>query len=322
MINLRYHIVSLTAVFLALAIGVTMGTSFINRATVDQLKRQIRSAETGIDRTAQANKALRSRLDQNRKADDALAADAAARGPDGVDLTDVAVLLVAADGVDRTNLDRVRGALIADGADLRGTLVMGQSLGVQGGDDDKLSEAVGLAAGTPRADAQRTATQLIAQELDAAANRTFTSTAASPASVQRLLDAGFLSYQAPPDSTLDATSVLAGGGYRFVMVSEPDVRLPDEDFMVPVLRALAAKGPAPVVVASAAEGDDPEGTRVEVVGPIRNDQQLHDAVSTVDDLEQYAGLVATAEAVADLDSSVRGHYGFGDGADTTLPVPA
>ena len=37
MINLRYHIVSITAVFLALAIGVVMGTSFLSRATVDLL---------------------------------------------------------------------------------------------------------------------------------------------------------------------------------------------------------------------------------------------------------------------------------------------
>ena len=51
MINLRYHIVSIIAVFLALAIGVVMGTSFLGKATVDQLKTQISRAESRIDAT-------------------------------------------------------------------------------------------------------------------------------------------------------------------------------------------------------------------------------------------------------------------------------
>jgi hypothetical protein len=35
MINLRYHIVSLTAVFLAIGIGLAFGSSFLDQATVD-----------------------------------------------------------------------------------------------------------------------------------------------------------------------------------------------------------------------------------------------------------------------------------------------
>lgn len=323
MINLRYHIVSLTAVFLALAIGVAVGTSFINRATVDQLKRQIRRAEKGIDQTSQNNKALQAQLDQDRRGDDALEVDAAARGAGSVSLADLPVLIVAADGVDRAQLDRVRSVLAAAGADLRGTLTLNASLGVQGGLSDDLSAAVGLPPKTPRPDAQRAAVRSVGRELDDAATRKLGSASGAPALLQRLLAAGFLGYQAPADSTLDATSVLAGGGYRYVFVSEPDVKVPDEDFFLPVLRVLATDGSAPVVVASAALGDDPEGTRVEVVGPIRNDQQLHDAVSTVDDLERYEGLVAVVEAMADLDSDgPHGHYGFGDGADAILPAPA
>ena len=36
MINLRYHIVSITAVFLALGIGLTLGSTFLDRVTVDR----------------------------------------------------------------------------------------------------------------------------------------------------------------------------------------------------------------------------------------------------------------------------------------------
>jgi hypothetical protein len=41
MINLRYHIVSITAVFLALGIGLAFGAAFIDRAT-----RRSRSSRT------------------------------------------------------------------------------------------------------------------------------------------------------------------------------------------------------------------------------------------------------------------------------------
>ena len=38
MINFRFHIVSLTAVFLALGIGLMLGTTFLDTATVDSLR--------------------------------------------------------------------------------------------------------------------------------------------------------------------------------------------------------------------------------------------------------------------------------------------
>lgn len=41
MINLRYHVVSLTAVFLAIGIGIAFGASMVNRATVAVLEREV-----------------------------------------------------------------------------------------------------------------------------------------------------------------------------------------------------------------------------------------------------------------------------------------
>lgn len=45
MINFRYHLVSLVAVFLALSIGIVMGSTVIDRAIVDSLRSQIKTAE-------------------------------------------------------------------------------------------------------------------------------------------------------------------------------------------------------------------------------------------------------------------------------------
>ncbi|MDT5043687.1 MAG: hypothetical protein QOE51_4672, partial [Actinoplanes sp.] len=41
MINFRYHVVSLTAVFLALAIGLVVGTAALNGPVADSLKDQV-----------------------------------------------------------------------------------------------------------------------------------------------------------------------------------------------------------------------------------------------------------------------------------------
>jgi hypothetical protein len=65
MINLRYHIVSLTAVFLAIGIGLTLGSTFLDRATVDNLQGQLESLETRLqERDEQIDE-----LEQGRDAD-------------------------------------------------------------------------------------------------------------------------------------------------------------------------------------------------------------------------------------------------------------
>ena len=41
MINLRYHIVSIVAVFLALGIGLALGSTFVDSILVNELKAQV-----------------------------------------------------------------------------------------------------------------------------------------------------------------------------------------------------------------------------------------------------------------------------------------
>ena len=143
---------------------------------------------------------------------------------------------------------------------------------------------------------------------------------AQPALLTALRDGGWVAYQ-PPDGGTGDDLLLTTGGYRYVMVSGPDPAVPDSDFLLPTLQAMAAAGPTPVVVASAAVGANPERTRTAVVGPIRSDERLKKNVSTVDDLEQFGGLAAVVLAVGNLDNDVHGHYGFGDGATPLPPAP-
>lgn len=59
MIHFRYHLVSLIAVFLALAIGVAMGATVINSAVVDALRSQVSSAERRADNVKRENDQLK-----------------------------------------------------------------------------------------------------------------------------------------------------------------------------------------------------------------------------------------------------------------------
>lgn len=73
MINFRFHVISIVAVFLALGIGIVMGSTVIDRAIVDGLRNRIDNAEqNSIDRKAE-NERLRESIDKQDEQDTVLA---------------------------------------------------------------------------------------------------------------------------------------------------------------------------------------------------------------------------------------------------------
>ena len=63
MINFRFHIVSLTAVLLALGIGLVLGTTFLDDALEEALKDQLSGLEASLDRARVRNDDLQGQLD-------------------------------------------------------------------------------------------------------------------------------------------------------------------------------------------------------------------------------------------------------------------
>lgn len=123
MINLRYHIVSLTAVFLALGIGVLLGGTYLDRYTLDQLDQSITNAEERIRVTDAENDRLRGQLGDAEARNRALL-DAGTTELFGGHLTDVPVMVVAAEGTDETARRNLLRSLASSGADFRGTLTV------------------------------------------------------------------------------------------------------------------------------------------------------------------------------------------------------
>src|SRR6266513_1387534 len=111
MISFRFHLVSLIAVFLALGLGILVGSSVVDRVIVDRLDHEINTVRT----ESNAAKANVSRLeDQISKLQDFVGKSSAY----AVDqrLVDVPVALVAEKGVDAGILKDTLATLNAAGA--------------------------------------------------------------------------------------------------------------------------------------------------------------------------------------------------------------
>lgn len=64
MIDFRYHVVSIVAVFLALTVGLVLGASFLSKYAVDELKVQITGLTTDKNNLQQANRSANTTLSQ------------------------------------------------------------------------------------------------------------------------------------------------------------------------------------------------------------------------------------------------------------------
>lgn len=384
LINLRYHIVSITAVFLALGIGLAFGAAFIDRATVGTLDANLTSLE-GQNRDLEAvNRRLEERID---------AADAAAEEfdelgiPQLVDgrLAEVPVLLIATRGVDEEVVDAAAGAVVAAGATFAGTLWLTGRLTLA---DDGAREDLALLLGRDaETDAATLRTQLVgrlqatligatrpapvpgdeevAPEGDESEEPTATTDAPPPddgttpttgpvaddsvgdgeaspdpaprpvpALVQGLLEGGFVELDAP-DAPPAGFALVPANDARYLVVSGPGAVVPDAQVLMPLVTAVAGAAEAgvpggPVLVAAqsgpvagAPLGDDvdPAAERVRFVGPLREAEGVRDRLSTVDNLEGGAGVLATVLALERGILGQYGHYGVGEGAQSLLPAP-
>jgi len=342
MINFRYHLVSLVAVFLALAIGIVAGSTVIKESILDQTQQNLDRAEKNLKDLENSNAALRSELDQLNQRDQAL---------DRSGVTDflqdrlvgVPVLMVKVDGVDDDAATAVRQAIVAAGADYAGTVTVTDRLGLATpADVGALQGVLGEAAVDPtvlRTDLAARLSTLVTSVADSqpvvgrgfppptdddpATTTTLPPTGSLLASNQlrALLDdldgAGFLKLSDRPDGadTIDLAAM------RLVVVSGAGAKLDNAAFIYPFLQHMVG-GATPSTLAVEATKQGSEVERGSFVKAIRNDGSLNEHVSTVDDTEWFVGRAAAVMALHDLVSGTVGHYGVGEGATDLLPKVA
>ncbi len=326
MINLRYHVVSLVAVFLALGMGIVMGSTVIDRVTVDALNNNLNNVRSDVNRTREENRRL---SDQVREGQDF--ADQALTHVVRDQLPGVPVLVIAVTGIDRKPVDALRQSLVTSGASLQGTVWVTSKMRLDNDGEIRalttaLTGAVPTTTVAPDAGASggsaptptTTAVATVATA-DQVRQQALARLIAEPATLAAMVSAGFLSYEPPPEITgaPPALGVVPIAGTRFVVVSGAGAEVGDDILALPLARALAT-GDGRAVAAEA--GQDTDGGRGVFVGLLRGDATANGKVSTVDNLESPMGQAAVVLALEELGEARVGHFGVGPGAQRLLPA--
>lgn len=314
MIDFRYHIVSLTAVFLALALGVVLGTTALKGPVLNDLHGRVTSL-------ADENRSLRSDLrdakDLSAKQDDF--ADQIAPAVLSGRLAGQSVTVISGPGGGTADRD----AAIADLNRAGAKVVSRVRLAADFTDPGRSAEIKSLASQllppgvqipvTPDGPAQAGALFGSVLVKGPASGKPVSGEAAVSAAgrsavLQGFQSLGLLSVDGSLAEAADLALVVASGP---ATGSQAKLR---NASMLSFVTQLDARARATVVAASSASGDG------NVIAAVRADDRLVKSLSTVDDLALSSGRVAAVLALAD---EVRGHsgqYGIASGASSRVPT--
>lgn len=304
MIHFRYHLVSLTAIFLALGLGIAMGATVVDRALVDGLEDQLNRVGSRADAVAETNEGLRDELGVwstfAEQAGDQLVAGR---------LSNVPVVMVSFAGVDPDALAALEGSLRAAGASIPARIVLTPRFDVGG------SEAAAELAAL--VDSGSTEPNLVREQ---AARRLAEAWAAQarPELMADLAAADFLEVTVdPPSGELPNIAELSP---RFLVASSDDSEVPNEDLAVPLVTAMSELA-LPVVAADTTAPSEPPLSPEEApfVAPLRAEDQVRGRISTVDGAAAFRGRIAVILSLALLGEDRVGQFGTGPGAERLLP---
>ncbi len=341
MVNFRYHIISLVAVFLALGIGVVMGSAVIDRALVDNLEDQQVAIGRRVDEVVAENQILRDDLAELQARAQQLSDEGSERLLAG-SLTDVPVLVLAVRGVESQGLDDLVALLGTAGADYAGTLWFTARLGLSADEERRdLARALGQRETMSAVAVRELAIARVAAALTTGAASVSTGTDGSDSvgggldsgaavngsgsvpvadTIANLREAGFLDFD-PPTSDPDEIAELVVPGTRVVLVSGPTAVVGDRVLSQPLAEALVGHGPepvrVPVLAVEALSAGDPD--RAEFTEALRTDAVLSSRLSTVNNIDDFAGRLAAVLTLQDLGTGSVGHYGRG--AQRLIPAP-
>jgi Copper transport outer membrane protein, MctB len=307
-INFRYHVVSLTAVFLALAIGLVVGTAALNGPVADSLKDQVSAlSKDNSNYRAQANQ-YREELNSAQ----VFATQVAPALLNGK-LTGRKLLLVGLPG-SQDYVDLVKSMLTVAGATVTAKVTVQDKFFDPANNTELLdlamqgSQPTIPAEGLPvNSDGVETSSALLALALQ---QRT-SEVAADD------LTAVLTAYTKQGYIAVDKGAV--GGAEATVIVSglppvDKDAAKKTQSAVTLATQFAKAK---PLVVAGNGVGDG------NLVSEIRRDPTLVRSISTVDNGSTAQGQVATALAVAERVVQGRvGQYGLSAGAVSLVPKTA
>lgn len=354
MINLRFHIVSIVAIFLALAIGMLAGSTLLDRATVDVLQGRQRSLDA-------RNTELRAENDELRAAIDAETPGGAAFGNDVIStlvpglLTDSPVLVIAVRGIDEDTVRATQAAIRDAGGSPLGIVWLDErldldvpdtarqvaaSLGLEPAPGREKQAIVGELAGALEAASvvtTTTTTTTTAPPLPGGPTAPDTPGAGDDTTVpgddpaltlfSRLVDADLVDWESPTEGE-PGSRTLPAGGLDVVVLSGEGASLRPGRIVYPLIRSLASRTRGVLVgevrrPRTLLDAVDEEGVPVRgsFVDPLRADDDLAARIITVDNVDEPFGRLAAVLALAELPSVTSGSYGIAASAEQPFPTP-
>jgi hypothetical protein len=321
-ISLRYHIVSLVAVFLALALGIVVGSTVLREGTVSVLRATSEQVRQNNESYREENLALKQ--EQARLQD-----FAATVLPDLVRgrLKDRHVVLLDTDKVDGGVRDRVTQVLEAAGAEVDARVTFNAGRLALATTNDR--EALGrLLPGANTADPGALRTDLVrrvAERLGAPKALPSQDPDRKNDMLTSLDDGGFLADLKLAAPVADGSGVFPSPGTSFVVLGPTDgVALPPEAFLIPLADQISLHVAGPVAGVEALAAGTTPGT-TSWVTKLREDRLVIRRVSGVDDVDTAYGQLALVGALErGLQNLAAGQYGFKPGNSGLLPekVPA
>jgi hypothetical protein len=312
MISLRSHAISLAAVFLALAIGVALGSGLLSNTLLSGLRDDKHEMQNQINGLTDDKNGLNEKLSAAGEFDAQMAPRILRDA-----LTGKSVVLFRTPDAADDDVEALTRFVGEAGGTVSGTIALTQEF-VDANSAEKLLSVVN----SPIVPAGRQlSTKLVDQGSQAgdllgiALLRGKDPAAPAVDDTQRdtvlstLRDTGFVTYGSERIGAADTALIVTGGG------------LAEDAGNQGASVARFAAGLAPHGTGTVIAGRDGSGSGTAAVAVTRSDAALTGVVSTVDDVDSQSGRITAVLALQELASGGRpGQYGIGQGA-TAVTVP-
>lgn len=303
MISFRYHLVSIIAVFLALAVGIVVGTTALNGPVTTDLRHQVNSLKGDRSTLSNQVKSLQGQVDDAGQFASTFGSQLVAGKLKGK-----SVLIIGLPGVASGMEDGIAAQISAAGAQITGRLNLAHDYVAQS-EASKITslvtqnglQPIGLTL-TQTSDARILAAETLAWVLSGKGQDSDVKTVLSAFANLHMLASDASGVE--PASSI----VVIGSG----TIAKDDYAAGAGFDLVTALQADGGK----LVVA----GDAGSATGSGLVALVRAGS-AKSSVSSVDNADTAFGQVSTVLALADAENAKIGQYGTTSGADALFPSP-
>jgi hypothetical protein len=320
-IDFRYHLVSIVAVFLALAIGIVLGSTELQGPAYNLLDKTTSKLQNELGQVSSQRDAAQQQATEGEMYAQAVE-PTVLRGL----LTKQRLLIVTEPGAQSSVVSGISSAALAAGASITGQINLAPKFfDTSGTTQDSLNQTtldVAQAAGLTL-DSSATYQQQAAQVIASEVLTTAASSDGKPPAADQATNAATMLQAYAASQFLSTTGQPASAATLAVVVTPqnpPSDGSADQldQVLIPLVTELAAKSSATVVVGSSAGSG--AGSPIAVL----RSNNVSSQVSTVDDADLVAGQTVAMQALAvGLAGGKTGSYGFtANGATAIAPSPA